>query len=225
MHAVDAEIDRASLAEKVVNASAALRRKVEYRSATRLSVRDQQIGRKLVGGVDKPTRRLEPWLNAPPMAEKIPAQNDGRDAGAHEGAAAFGSRETGAVGIEKVCIRVLRRSKSKPERHNVGAVFKLAGKDSMADHRGKDLARLKTGREETVVVAVAESIAAVEEWAVFPALVESDLFHRVDQDGGAVRPNPIRCLGPPNHCSCRQDKQKKSYDSRQRASLPSVKIL
>jgi len=185
VYAVDAQIDGAAGADKVVDAAATLGRKIEYRCAAGLSVRNEQIWREFVGGVDETTRRLEPRLDAARMAEKIPAQNDGRNAGAHVSAAAQRPCESGAVGIKEVGIRILRGSESKPKRHDVGAVFELAGEDSMADDRCEDLARLKASGEEAVVVPVAESVATVQEWAVFPAQVLANLVDGINVDGGA----------------------------------------
>jgi len=159
------------------------------------------------------------------MAEEIPAENDWCDAGADVGAAAQGAGETGAVRVKEVRVGVLRRSECEPQRHDVGAVFKLACKESVADYRGQDLAGLKTAGEEPVVVAIAEAIAAVQEWAVFPAQVLANLGDGIvgtrnrDSRGESRETASIQILGGRDCRPCRHGNKDNQCSSGQHASL------
>ena len=64
MHPVYAHVDGALGAGEVMKSEAALGRKVPNGGSARISVGNQQIGGKFVGGVDEPSGTLEPGLES-----------------------------------------------------------------------------------------------------------------------------------------------------------------
>jgi hypothetical protein len=162
-----------------VDAKAALRRKVPHAGAAVESEGwiTEIIRRKFVGGIDQPARRLEPGLEARRLRQKIPAEDDRRDADAAKGAAAIldGAWRRNIVDQAVAGLRVWGRSIGLPERHDVAAELELPAKDAGMNDRAERFAKLKAGHKKLIAVAVAQAIAIVDEGAILPAAVVANL--------------------------------------------------
>ena len=88
--AFNSQVDGALVAGEVVDAHAALRRKVPHagRAVDGVPRRTRKTRRELAGGVDQPARALEPGLKAPRLGQEVPAQDHRSEADATIGAAA-----------------------------------------------------------------------------------------------------------------------------------------
>ncbi len=148
-------------------------------------MRNQHVGRELVGGIDKAAGPLKPGLKTPGAREKVPAEDDRREADAGIGAAAYGLCVGLALINESLLVGV--RGIGLPERHDVGAKLELAAQDACTKRAADGLAHLKAEGEEVEVGAIADSCAAVDERAVFPTPGLPDLGNRIIDDGGERR--------------------------------------
>ena len=71
------------------------------------------------------------------------------------------------------------RSVGLPERHDVAAELELTGENSCMNDRAQRLAYLDATREKLEVRTVANTRSPVDERAILPALVLSNLSHGI----------------------------------------------
>lgn len=151
VHGIDTQVYRLPGSREVVNPNAALGREVPYAGSAVNPVEAEQIGRELVGGIDKAACTLEPWLNPRRSSEKIPAKDDRGQADAAKSAAA---------NRQKTAYRLPARTRadvfllmggggvSLPQRHDIAAKFELARENARMHDRGKRLAKLEPSPKE-----------------------------------------------------------------------------
>lgn len=135
-----------------------------------------------MGRVDKPTRSLEPRLNAMGARQKIPAKDDRSNADAAKGSTA--KRENTGYGLPPGRGAVSRlgpwgRRIRLPQRHDIPAKLKLAAQNSGMNHRCNGLGQLKTTPEKFEIRAIAYARAPVEKRPIFPALVRAHPGNRI----------------------------------------------
>src|SRR5271165_6329349 len=91
MDRIGGKVNRAARLHEVVKSNTELRRKIPDAGAAGLTVRNEDIGRILVRGVDQSTSALKPrgemtaWF-------QVPAEDDRRDADPGEGTSAVGQK-------------------------------------------------------------------------------------------------------------------------------------
>ena len=174
MNRVETEIDGSSMTREVMHSDAALRRKIPDRVSSWRALRDQDVGRKLVRGVDQSAGRLEPRLESPRFRQKIPAENHGRDA--RSGKRSSANRVCVGLSVIHECAVVRSGSVRLPQGHEVHRVLKLPAEYPGMNGRCEDLSNLYARREEAVVgTFCADTIAEIREKAVLPASLVSHL--------------------------------------------------
>jgi hypothetical protein len=114
------------------------------------------------------------------------------------------------------------RGVSLPEGHEVAAELELTGENAGMNDRTQRLAQLDATREKLEVRAIADTSSPVDERAIFPTLVLSNLSHGIHFS--RISGGPWSFRGS-KHVPRHQNKYKETYSSRQRSTLPVMRIL
>src|SRR5271165_2014802 len=171
MDRIGGKVNRAARLHEVVKSNTELRRKIPDAGAAGLTVRNEDIGRILVRGVDQSTRALKPrgemtaWF-------QVPAQDDRRDADPGEGSSTI--REIGITDLTVVDVfgqRNMRRGcEGLPVGHDLDRVFELAAQNAGQMLVGDHLTGAPSGRKKAEVGAIARADATLQKSAELPRI-------------------------------------------------------
>jgi len=176
MHRVYSQVNRAPVACEVVNADAALGRKIPHTCRTINGVNrrcrcTREARRKLAGGIHEPARTLKPRLHAPRSREKIPSKDDRREAHATIGASGNrqNARDRCPAGFDtRIVCCVRRRSIGLPKRHDVAAELELAAKNTCMKNWRQGPGQLESTPEKLEIGTVSYACSPIDKWAVLP---------------------------------------------------------